>query len=65
MNDQGHIDDKTPSWAISLYKEYRGFGQPAGFFCYSVNTENNIGFLKFVIIDKTKRGKGRRTMEQM
>lgn len=26
MNDHGHIDDKTPSLAISLYKEYRGKG---------------------------------------
>ncbi len=26
MNDYEHIDDKTPSLAISLYKEYRGFG---------------------------------------
>ena len=26
MNDYGHIDDKTPSLAISLYKEYRGQG---------------------------------------
>ena len=26
MNDYGHIDDKTPSFAISLYKEYRGHG---------------------------------------
>ena len=26
MNDYGHIDDKTPSFAISLYKEYRGYG---------------------------------------
>ncbi len=26
MNDYGHIDDDTPSFAISLYKEYRGFG---------------------------------------
>ena len=26
MNDYGHIDNKTPSLAISLYKEYRGFG---------------------------------------
>ena len=24
MNDYGHIDDETPSLAISLYKEYRG-----------------------------------------
>lgn len=26
MNDYGHIDDDTPSLAISLYKDYRGRG---------------------------------------
>ena len=26
MNDYGHIDSETPSFAISLYKEYRGHG---------------------------------------
>lgn len=26
MNDFGHIDNDTPSFAISLYKDYRGFG---------------------------------------
>ena len=26
MNDYGHIDDTTPSLAISLYKDYRGYG---------------------------------------
>ncbi|MEF9921909.1 MAG: GNAT family N-acetyltransferase [Anaerovoracaceae bacterium] len=26
MNDYGQIDDETPSFAISLYKEYRGLG---------------------------------------
>ena len=26
MNDYGHIDDETPSLAISLYKKYRGLG---------------------------------------
>lgn len=26
MNDYGHIDDEIPSFAISLYKEYRGKG---------------------------------------
>ena len=26
MNDYGHIDNDTPSLAISLYKDYRGFG---------------------------------------
>ena len=26
MNDYGHVDDGTPSFAISLYREYRGRG---------------------------------------
>lgn len=26
MNDYGHVDDETQSFAISLYKEYRGQG---------------------------------------
>ena len=26
MNDYGHVDDRTPSFAISLYKGYRGLG---------------------------------------
>lgn len=26
MNDYGHVDDETPSIAISLYREYRGRG---------------------------------------
>ena len=26
MNDYGHIDDETPSLAISLYEEYRHLG---------------------------------------
>lgn len=26
MNDYGHIDENTPSFAISLYKQYRGLG---------------------------------------
>ena len=25
MDDYGHIDNDTPSFAISLYKDYRGF----------------------------------------
>ena len=30
MNDYGHIDDETPSLAISLYKEYRNMGIGTG-----------------------------------
>ena len=30
MNDYGHVDDDTPSFAISLYKKYRGKGIGTG-----------------------------------
>ncbi len=26
MNDYGHVDDTTPSFAISLYQDFRGRG---------------------------------------
>lgn len=26
MDDYGYVEDGVPSFAISLYKEYRGFG---------------------------------------
>lgn len=45
-------------WTDSAYVAPDDSGQAVGFFCYSVNTEDNIGFLKFVIVDNTKRGKG-------
>lgn len=44
--------------ADSAYVATEDNGQTVGFFCYSVNPADNIGFLKFIIIDKTKRGKG-------
>ena len=45
-------------WTDSAYAATENNGQAVGFFCYSVNTADNIGFLKFIIVDKTKRGKG-------
>lgn len=33
-------------------------GKPVGFFCYSIDTENNTGFLKYIIIDNARRGNG-------
>ena len=33
-------------------------GEAVGFFCYSVNVEDNTGFLKFIIVDGRKRGAG-------
>jgi RimJ/RimL family protein N-acetyltransferase len=45
-------------WTDNAYVATENNGQPIGFFCYSVSTESNIGFLKFIIVDSTKRGKG-------
>lgn len=45
-------------WTDSAYVATENNGQLIGFFCYSINTQDNIGFLKFVIVDKKKRGKG-------
>ncbi len=43
MNDYGHINNETPSFAISLYKEYRNNG---------IGTE----MMKTMLIELKKRG---------
>lgn len=48
----------STDWTGSAYTATEDDGQPTGFFCYSVNTEDNVGFLKFIIVDGTKRGQG-------
>lgn len=52
------LEKNAINWTDSAYVATENSGQTVGFFCYSVNTANNIGFLKFVIIDKIERGKG-------
>ena len=52
------LEKISMDWTDSAYVATENNGQVIGFFCYSINTKDNIGFLKFVIIDNTKRGKG-------
>ncbi|HJB91037.1 MAG TPA: GNAT family N-acetyltransferase [Candidatus Eisenbergiella merdigallinarum] len=52
------LEKNAMDWTDGAYIATENSGQAAGFFCYSVNTENNMGFLKFVIVDSTKRKKG-------
>ena len=52
------LESISENWTESAYVATEDNGQAVGFFCYSINTENNIGFLKFVMVDKAKRGKG-------
>ncbi len=51
------LEKNAMDWTDSAYVATENSGQAVGFFCYSVNTADNIGFLKFVIVDKTKTWK--------
>lgn len=44
MNDYGHINDTTPSFAISLYKEYRGQGIGTALMQEMLTTLKNTGY---------------------
>ena len=44
MEDYGHIDDDTPSFAISLYKEYRGQGIGTELMMKMLEVLKNAGF---------------------
>lgn len=46
MNDYGHIDDDTPSFAISLYKEYRGRGIGTALMRTMLDTLKQNGYKK-------------------
>lgn len=55
---QSLLEKNSIDWADSAYVATERDGKAIGFFCYSVNPEDNIGFLKFIIVDKARRGKG-------
>ncbi len=44
MNDYGHIDDDTPSFAVSLYKEYRSMGIGTQLMLKMLDTLRKAGF---------------------
>ena len=44
MNDYGHIDNDTPSFAISLYKEYRNKGLGTALMKAMLNRLKNAGY---------------------
>ena len=53
----GLLERNAEEWADSAYVAEED-GTVIGFFCYSVNTDNNEGFLKLVVVDPAKRGMG-------
>ncbi len=46
MDDYGHVDNATPSLAISLYKEYRGKGIGTRLMSYILELLRNKGYKK-------------------
>jgi Acetyltransferases len=46
MNDYGHINDETPSFAISLYKEYRGYGIGTAMMEHMLSSLKKLGYKK-------------------
>ena len=46
MNDYGHIDDNTPSFAVSLYKEYRSKGIGTRLMSEMLDTLREAGFFQ-------------------
>ena len=52
------LEKNAAEWADCAYIVTDSNGENIGFFCYSVNADENTGFLKFIIIDRDKRGLG-------
>ena len=44
MNDYGHIDNTTPSLAMSVFKEYRGFGVGTALLKELISTLKSKGY---------------------
>lgn len=52
------LEKNAKEWGDSTFLATQDDGQPVGFFAYSVNNEENSGFLKYVVLDSGLRGKG-------
>lgn len=52
------LKESERDWTDSAYVTTGNDGTLIGFFCYSIDVSNNTGFLKYVIVDSEKRGKG-------
>lgn len=52
------LERDAKEWGGKAFTAMLDDGTPAGFLIYSVNEEENSGFLKFVLLDGSLRGKG-------
>ncbi len=52
------LQQNAVMWRDSAFVATEDEGIPIGFFTFSVNDTDNIGFLKYIILDSSLRGKG-------
>lgn len=52
------LERDAAEWGGCAYTATQEDGTPVGFFCYSINLQDNAGFLKFILLDPELRGKG-------
>ena len=57
-NFHAFLEKNALEWTDSAYVATEKSGELIGFFCYSVNVDEDAGFLKLVIVDRNKRGRG-------
>lgn len=57
-NLHSFLEKKAMEWTDSAYVATEDNGKVTGFFCYSVNVDDNSGFLKLIVVDREKRGVG-------
>ena len=57
-NLHSFLEKNAMEWTDSAYVATEDNGKVTGFFCYSVNVDDNSGFLKLIVVDCEKRGAG-------
>lgn len=57
-NLHSFLGKNAMEWTDSAYVATEDSGKVTGFFCYSVNVDDNSGFLKLIVVDREKRGVG-------
>ena len=52
------LEENEKEWGDSAFTYTDDAGLPVGFCCLSINEKDYSGFVKFVVVDSTKRGNG-------
>ena len=57
-NLHAFLEKTAIEWTDSAYVAMETNGKVIGFFCYSINVNDDTGFIKFVVVDNNLRRKG-------